>query len=346
MKLAAAETANPVAVNDRMFQAAKRIVKQCLRVARRLGLAASEQPAPCPVSRALQWLREAELPSGGIRVHRRHRRAYPEVTGYLIPTLLDWQEFALAERAVRWLIRIQGPDGAFCDPDRKMPYVFDTAQAMRGLLAGRHRVPDAAQAAHKAAQYIVSQMIDGGRGGFPPQFGWYEAPPIPETILLYVLPALESAAEVLGQPQWTAAARECLDYYSRHPALLDMTSLTHFLGYELEALVDLGRAHIAQGVLDRLAQAQREDGAVRAAEGVDWVCVPGLAQLAVCWYKLGQREPADRAMNWLKRHQRRSGGFVGSVGRGATYFPKREIPWAVKYFLDAERLRARSSHES
>jgi len=288
-----------------------------------------------PAQRALWWLQQNELPGGGIRVHSRHRRAYPEVTGYLVPTLLDRGQVDLARRLVEWLVRVQNPDGSFPDPDQGRPFLFDTGQALRGLLAAGELVPEATAAARRAAQHLVGQMADGGRGGFPPQ---YEGTIIPETILLYVLEPIRTAAARFHQPSWQAAADRCLDFYLRHPQLLDRGGLTHFLAYELEALVDLGRAAPAMSVLDELEKLQGEDGSVRGRRGVRWVCLPGLAQLAVSWYKGGRPEPAGRALEWVRIHQRPSGGLLGSLGPGADYFPRREIAWAVKYFLDADRL--------
>ncbi|PIP06466.1 MAG: hypothetical protein COX51_08715 [Syntrophobacteraceae bacterium CG23_combo_of_CG06-09_8_20_14_all_50_8] len=52
--------------------------------------------------------------------------------------------------------------------------------------------------------------------------------------------------------------------------------------------------------------------------------------------------PADKAMSWLERHQTKSGGLRGSYGRGASYFPKVELSWAAKFYLDAHRLRVLS----
>ena len=49
----------------------------------------------------------------------------------------------------------------------------------------------------------------------------------------------------------------------------------------------------------------------------------GLAHLAICWYKLGRRESADRAMRYLARRQNRSGGFFRSWGPGAAWKPSR-----------------------
>ncbi len=64
----------------------------------------------------------------------------------------------------------------------------------------------------------------------------------------------------------------------------------------------------------------------------------GLLQYAICWYKLGEIEKADKAFDYVCRLQNKSGGWFGSyiVARdNANYFPNGEIDRAVKYFLDA-----------
>jgi malonyl-CoA O-methyltransferase len=60
-----------------------------------------------------------------------------------------------------------------------------------------------------------------------------------------------------------------------------------------------------------------------------------MAQLALAWYKLGITDPADKAMAYLATIQNPSGGFLGSYGNEARYFPYQEISWAVKFFLEA-----------
>src|SRR5262245_51332519 len=102
--------------------------------------AAASERSPAP-ARALAWLRAHELDTGGIRGHSRHARAYPEVTGYLVPTLLEYGERDLATRLVHWLLSVQAPEGFFTDPDAGMPYVFDTGQGLRGLLAAAGTLP-------------------------------------------------------------------------------------------------------------------------------------------------------------------------------------------------------------
>ena len=57
------------------------------RLRRRVEASIAGIPQPA-AARALSWIRANHLPGGGIRVESGHRYAYPEVTGYLVPTLL------------------------------------------------------------------------------------------------------------------------------------------------------------------------------------------------------------------------------------------------------------------
>jgi malonyl-CoA O-methyltransferase len=278
--------------------------------------------------------------SGGIRVHSGHADAYPEVAGYLVPVLVQYGERELATRLVRWLLCIQRADGSYTSPDG-MPRVFDTGQVLRGLLAAAKLVRGALEGARRATDYLCTQMAEDGKGGFGVRY----AGKIPESVHLYVLPPLMQAADVLSQSAYRDAAERCLEYYCTHRDALQIGTLTHFLGYELEALIDLGRADLATPILDVIQEWQAADGSVRGAGGARWVCSPGLAQLAVCWYKTGQWDPADKALDWLEAHQQPSGGFLGSYGPKAAYFPQAELSWAGKFYLDANLLRVKSFFE-
>jgi len=290
-----------------------------------------------PSVRALAWLRQNEHPTGGIRVHSRHRAAYAEVTGYLIPTLLQWRETDLAIRCAEWLVRVQAPDGSFADPNEGLPYVFDTGQVLRGLLATVDLVPAAAASARRAADYLCRMAMDGGRAGFDVRYPGTD----PLSTHLYVLPPLLQAAALFAEPRCRETAEACVEYYISRRDALQIGTRTHELGYELEALIDLGRQDLAAPVLQRLASLQAKDGSLRSGEQ-PWVCTPGLAQIAVCWYKTGNLVPADKAVLWLESRQLRGGGFFGSYGPGASYFAEVAPSWGVKFYLDAHRLRTAS----
>jgi malonyl-CoA O-methyltransferase len=319
----------------------KRVLGRTSRVIRELVPARPERTfrlePNTPAARALKWIRDNHLPTGGIRAQSGYPDAYPEVTGHTVPTLLEYGERELAVELVNWLLCIQRADGSFSNPVQGENDLFNTGQVLRGLLAARDLVPRAVDAARRTADYLCSQMIDGGAGGFPPCFAGSDCP---ETVHLYVLPPLLEAAELFDEAACRDAAKRCRDFYLRHSDLLQMDTLTHFLAYEIEALIDLHHQEPARPVLDRLQNEQKSDGSIRGKSDVDWVCIPGLAQLAICWYKLDRPEPADKAVAWLDAHQRPNGGFRGSLGSGAKYKQDVEVGWATKFYLDAHLLRA------
>ena len=79
------------------------------------------------------------------------------------------------------------------------------------------------------------------------------------------------------------------------------------------------------------------DGGVPGYFDVEWVCTTGLSQLSMVWYRIGEIKRGDMALSKviMDLQNKDSGGFFGSVGFGASYFPDQEISWAVKYTLDA-----------
>lgn len=81
--------------------------------------------------KTLDWIKTLELPTGGI-ADRPGGRAYPEVSGYLIPTLYDYGDLELATRLADWLLKVQKPDGSFPDLEG-YSRTFDTAACMEGL---------------------------------------------------------------------------------------------------------------------------------------------------------------------------------------------------------------------
>merc|ERR1711871_302505 len=83
-------------------------------------------------------------------------------------------------------------------------------------------------------------------------------------------------------------------------------------------------------------------GAIPAYYDVNsfWVCSTGMAQLSIVWYRLDNIARGDAALRCLINLQDpQTGGFRGSYGNGAEYFPEQEISWAVKFALDALRAR-------
>jgi malonyl-CoA O-methyltransferase len=258
---------------------------------------------------------------------------YPEVTGYTIPTLLALGEHSMARRWGAALVRMQRPDGAMPGTDG-LPYVFDTAQVIRGWLALLDEDAALAEPIRRAVGWIAGRATPEGR--LPAPYG----AAIPEAVHLYALAPLRDAARRLALPRVEEVVCRALGVYLAEQRLTDFTTLTHFLGYILDGLLELGETARARAGAEAMRAYQQPNGEVPGHPAVAWMCPVGLAQLAVVWYRLTLDEPADHAMRALVGRQRASGGFRGSHGRGASYFPREEIGWAAKFFLDATLLQS------
>jgi len=294
-------------------------------------------------ARAMDWFRANLIPGQGIIVHTRQPVAYAEVTGYWVPTLYEWGERELARACTNWLLSVQLPDGAFPAPDGK-PYTFDTGQVMRGLVAAAEDVPGAEAALRRACDWTLTQVHDSGRLMTPTTELWTDI--ASDLIHTYVLPPLRQAGKMLGVKEYEQAADHVLAYYKAQPGLVPFNRLSHFHAYAMEALTELGEMDLARQGMAEVAACQRPDGSVPAYPDVNWICSTGIAQYAIVWYALGEKERAERAIAYLETIQNTSGGFFGSYGEGAKYIPGGEISWGAKYFLDAWRLKLRSMEAS
>lgn len=298
--------------------------------------------------RALSWIDRNTLPDSGIRIISGSAVAYPEVTGYFIPTLLRWGEHARARGYARWLLSIQNPDGSWADPSGESPHTFDTGQVLKGLLAILPTMPEARDPIRRGCDWLVTQVEPSGRVSTPDTRRWQlpGGQMVPDSVYLYALEPLRQAAVLFDAPAYGEAVERALDHYLARPRLTDFDTLSHSHAYVIEALIDLGHPDRAAEGLAKVERWQRWDGTVPAYPGVSWVCSTGLAQYALLWYRLGNHERAERAFRRVCALQNPSGGFFGGYGRGTDYYPREEISWAVKYFLDALSCRIQASFEA
>ncbi len=300
-----------------------------------------------PLQRAVQWIKDHRVPNGGILPHHKANVPTQEVTGYLIPTLYSLGERELARDLAKWEASVQRADGAFAATDG-IPYTFDTAQVIRGFLAVLDDVPELENSLRRACDFVDDQIAVDGKVNTPSYDMWNlpDGSMFSEYANLYVLPSMFQAGHKLSEARYVEAARRGLNYFKGKADLVEfkpeLATVSHIFGYMMEALVEVGEIELANKGLQQAVSIQQESGAIPAYPGVDWICSTGIAQLAVAWYKLGNRVPADKAVRYLEEIQNPSGGFYGSYGVGATYLPDREISWAVKFFLDCLLLRDRS----
>jgi hypothetical protein len=186
---------------------------------------------------------------------------YPETTGYIVPTLLDYararNDTALAERAFRmldWLVSIELAGGGFQGGtvlDRPViPVAFNTGQILLGLAAGARERDTYRPALVRTGDWLVRAMDpDGAFRRYPSPFASRRTPvPPPHAHDAHVAWALFEADRVEPGRSYSEAARKCLEFtlglqgdwgWLDRACLGDAARpLTHTLGYALRGLVE------------------------------------------------------------------------------------------------------------
>jgi hypothetical protein len=244
---------------------------------------------------------------------------FPETTGYIIGTLLDYSRLtddeSLVERARQmadWEIEVQNPDGGvivgLLSSRPKPSTVFNTGMVMHGWLDlyELEREERYLESAVQGGLYLVRNQDDDGAWR-----GACEYRDVPHTYSARVSWALLRLAELTGEDLFKLTARRQLDWVlSRQQAngwldacafVPSMDPNTHVIAYTLRGLIEsallldhgpyLDAARMtAEVLLGRF----REFGTLPATYDRHWTptaryeCVTGIAQLAGIWLRLYQ----------------------------------------------------------
>lgn len=356
----------------------------------RAGLPAEDPGSERVLPALMDWMslaqdRSASADGGVARsfdLLRGWETSYPETTGYIVPTFIDYaarhDRPDLRERARRmadWLVAIQLPDGGFqggrIDSLPVVPVTFNTGQILLGLAAAEAAFGSYAEAMRRAADWLVAtQDADGcwrrnptpfaaaGEKEYETHVAWglFEAARIDgsrgygEAGLRNVHWALSSQ----GADGWLPKC--CLDDPSR--------PLTHTIGYALRGALEAYRFQPDPALLD--AARRIADGllGVLGADGVlpgrllpgwrpavDWICLTGAAQVAICWMMLTRMtgeahyaHAAFRANAVVRRTVRLDGppelrgGVKGSFPVDGAYGRYQLLNWAAKFLADSLML--------
>ncbi len=311
--------------------------------------------------RAMKWISVNNIDGKGIIVTSRERVIYPEVTGYYIPSLLQWGERDLAFSFAKYLCSIQKTDGSWYDSTDEAPYVFDSAQILKGLIAIRSIMPTVDEAIIKGCDWILSNMQEDGRLTTPCKDAWGDNEDFcSELIHIYCLSPIREAGKIFNKPEYLEAVNKVLSYYKKKKIerIKNFSLLSHFYAYVMEGLYDLGEYDLCREAMMNLEKYRNINRGIPGLKNVPWICSTGLFQLAIVWYKLGDIDKGNSLFYYALSLQNRSGGWYGSYS-GPTlfdklhirrnkpyYFPKAEISWAVKYFLDALALKEKLEFEN
>lgn len=316
--------------------------------------------------KALTWLHNNIVDDGGgVVVFNTKRVLYPEVTGYFIPSLINAGENNLAISFAKKLCKIQKDDGSWYDPDGKYPFIFDTGQILKGLIAVREVLPEVNSHIIHGIEWIFSNMNEEGRLVQPNTDIWgkddYHCN---DLIHIYALSPIIEAAEIYNKLEYKIKVNKILDYYinNYYSRIVNYSLFSHFYAYVIEGLIDCGRIDIAKEAMEHFEKYRQPNGAVYAYKDVKWVCSTALFQFAIIWYKLNQKEKADLTYKYACSLQNESGGWYGSYGKSdfayelsrvtgklritkKMYARNVEISWAVKFYLDATFYKEKSEQK-
>jgi hypothetical protein len=286
--------------------------------------------------------------------------AYPETTGYIIPTMFDYAAATgsadIRRRAVAmadWEIGVQMPSGAVQGGIIGMPptpAVFNTGQVIFGWLRAARETGDAryVAAAERAGVFLVEHMDGDGvwRRGLS-----QHAKAGPQTYNTRTAWSLLELGQMTGDRTFLAAGRRNVEsaltrqlpngWFSGNCLDNDDAPLTHTIAYAtrgiLESGVLLGDARYlaaARASADALLGCQRPDGSLAGRYDkhwrpvVHWSCLTGNAQVAIIWLRLASliEEPAylraaERSLDFLASLQALDSQNEGIRGGVAGAYP-------------------------
>jgi uncharacterized protein YyaL (SSP411 family) len=291
---------------------------------------------------AAEWLARAQdaTGSGGVSanydvVKRKWAGAYPETTGYIIPTFFRYADFSgnneYRERAIRmaeWESDIQLPEGGVragtMDAKQVVPTIFNTGQVLFGWLSAWQHTQDTRfrDSLVRAADWLVAaQDPDGAWRRFASPFAAHTL----NTYNPRVAFGLAQAGHALGESRYLDAAVRNVEWaltqmrpngWLENNDLEDNSRpLTHTIAYATRGIMEVGLIASNNAFVDAAtrislagANAQRRDGALpgrldsRWQSAARWSCMTGNAQMAIIWQRLvaetGDRSwtpPAERA---------------------------------------------------
>lgn len=288
------------------------------------------------LQRIMSWLKYAQdiRKDGGVSAGYSFRHgwlpSYPETTGYIITSFLEYyhltNEDEYLNRAIRmgdWLVSIQLDDGAFqggfADAPLK-PIVFNTGQVVQGLVRIYKETQDEKylKAAVNAADWLVGAQDDDGAwrrstyNGIPHVYHTRVAWPLLE---LYQVVLDESYLRAATKNiDWSLSNQEENGWFKNNAFDSKSDPFLHTIAYAIEGLLECAalmqnenwlEAAIkpAEVLLKELEMRGKLAGVYNDKwQGVaNYRCLTGEAQMSVCWLRLFQLTGDRRLLNCALR---------------------------------------------
>lgn len=273
-------------------------------------------------ARSVNWLLGAQKAMtddgiGSFHLVNGWSSSYPETTGYIIPTLLQYasekNDTNIEEAAIKaadWLVEIQRPPGGWQGGrviENKPPIVFNTAQIIRGLIAVYHltRNQKYLDSAIKAGDWLCSIQDDEGtwtRHALMKKARVYDSYVDYPLLMLHKETRLEKYRNhAIRNLDWIVDEKQhengwfedCDNTIKRnHKPIL------HTIAYTIDGLLDCGiylneRKYVeaARKAADVLKEKFDLDGFLHGRYNNDWkgsehMILTGCAQMSIVWQKM------------------------------------------------------------
>jgi len=252
-------------------------------------------------------------------------QSYPETSGYIIPTLLQYAkrtgDYKIAERALEsadWLLTIQKSSGGWQSmtmKENRPEIVFNTGQVIRGMIAAHQKTKHSSylESAKRAADWLASIQNENGMWdkhvymGEPRVYDSYVSAPLLDLNAIHANDAYAQAAKknidwILSEKQLENGWFEDCDNTTKRNA----KPILHTIAYTIDGILDCGISlgddkTIAQAKLpaDYLLANFEKQGWLNGRYDNQWygseaILCTGCAQIAIVWLKLAKHTGEER----------------------------------------------------
>ena len=273
------------------------------------------------INKAFMWIKNNSNDEGVFKSEI-ERIVHTEVSGYFIPTLINYGKIDIAIKWAKHLNSIQKENGLWNNLQGR-DCLFFTAQILDGLTEFK----EYNQTIEKSMNTLVSIIKSNGEF----KMNYYPGN------ALRILYCMKKSAKHLKSQIYDEDINKSIDYYiSRRPFKFNTKS--HFWAYGMEGCVRLDKPKTYEKYIEVL---EHYDYIPSTSNfGDDRISPTGIAQVANAIYLSGKHlDIADKYMKWLTDNQKENGGFLKGYSRKSHH----ECSWAIKFFLDANYNRNRGN---
>jgi hypothetical protein len=326
-----------------------------LEVIRERGRRAPAGLDPMEAARAaIGWLYAAQDANddGGVShsylVGQRWMRSYPETTGYIIPTLLNWSritgETEAEGRALRmadWELDGQLESGAIPELTGGHPTVFDTGQVIFGWTCAYRHTGDEKylDAARRGADWLLDELGEDGVWRHSSDSGGPGR--VYNARVAWALLELGLRAESTDYEEpmrrfleWGLKQEKADGWYDRNCLTDDAGPLLHTIAYtmrgQLESALLLGDARFLESsrrTARRLVATVKDNGFMPGrfrpdfSPAVSWSCLTGMAQTSIVWRRLASLEDtsAEEGRRFSEAASKVNGFLIGRQDRSSSH---------------------------